>query len=230
MAVEILPLGCLYRLTFPNGKCYIGITRNTADHRFATHVCFARAGKRLCAVHHAILKYGAESVAVETLSSASWQELVAMEQRAIVEYATKFPAGYNLTDGGEGTIGVVRSDETRAKISKAKKGRKLTPEQIEKLRAANTGRVKTAEERAKLSAAHKGKPKSPEHVAKMKMRAGRPMTKEAREHLSAYHKGRFFSDETKAKISAACAAKWQERKRASALILQKAPTGGFLLP
>lgn len=228
MPAETLPFGCLYRLTFPSGKCYVGITGGTAASRFAKHVAFARVGKRLCAVHRAILKYGPESVVVETLASASFSELPGIEQMAIVEYGSKFPNGYNLTDGGEGTTGVVRSAETRAKISKAKKGRKLTPEQVAKLIAVNTGRVKTPEERAKLSAAHKGKPKSPEHVAKMKLRTGKPMTPEAREHLSALHKGRVFSDETKAKISAACAAKWQERKQA--LILKKASTGAFLLP
>jgi len=46
----------------------------------------------------------------------------------------------NLTDGGEGTLGIKVSKETRKKISIANKGRKHTPEAIEKIREASTGR------------------------------------------------------------------------------------------
>lgn len=211
--------GVLYRLNFPNGKAYVGITKNTALERFASHVSFAKTGKRLGAVHHAILKYGPESVTVETLGSASdWSTLTQMEAAAIVSENCKFPHGYNLTDGGEGTIGVVRSAETRAKHSAAKKGRVPDRAHLEKAWAASRGRIKTPEECAKLSAANKGKKKSPEHIEKMRApNTGKKLSDEAKAKVSAANKGKTFSDETRARISAACAAKWAERKRAAAL-------------
>ncbi len=219
MTAKTIVSGCLYRLTFPSGKVYIGITKNSAAARFAAHVSFATTGKRLCAVHHAILKHGADSVRVETLAVVDdWQKLPAMEVEAIKLNGSKFPNGYNLTDGGEGTIGVIRSAEVRAKHSAAKKGRPLNKETMEKAWAASRGRVKTDAERAKISASHKGKKKSPEHIAKIAdAQRGRTLSLEARAHLSALYQGRKFSEETRAKISAACAAKWADRKRAATL-------------
>jgi len=52
---------------------------------------------------------------------------------------------YNKTDGGEGSSGWVASDETRAKMSAASKGK-------------NIGKIRSKETRAKISAANKGKP------------------------------------------------------------------------
>ena len=46
----------------------------------------------------------------------------------------------NLTDGGEGTVGLVRSDEQRANHSKIMRGRKQTDEHKEKNRIANSGK------------------------------------------------------------------------------------------
>lgn len=56
----------------------------------------------------------------------------------------------------------------RANISRAQKGRKISPEQIERHRQTMTGRTETPEHRAKISAALKGKPKSAEAIAKMR--------------------------------------------------------------
>ena len=42
----------------------------------------------------------------------------------------------NLTDGGDGASGAVRSSETLAKMSAARKGRKLSPEHVAKMSAA----------------------------------------------------------------------------------------------
>jgi len=94
-------MGCLYRLTFPNGKAYIGITTRTAEIRFKRHVDYSRNARR-SAVHHAILKYGAENVVVETLVIADdLNYLRELEKRAVQKFGTLKPGGYNLTGGGE---------------------------------------------------------------------------------------------------------------------------------
>lgn len=75
----------------------------------------------------------------------------------------------NLTDGGEGQVGWIPSELTRARI-----------------RAANTGRKVSDETRAKMSAARKGKKKSPEHAAKIgQSRKGKKAHQETLAHLTA---------------------------------------------
>jgi len=83
---------------------------------------------------------------------------------------------HNKTDGGEGSSGVVKSDETKLKISKALKGKKRPQNVIEKIKKGRTGikhteqtkqiikekranQIFTEDTRKKLSEAHIGKPK-----------------------------------------------------------------------
>jgi hypothetical protein len=78
----------------------------------------------------------------------------------------------NLTDGGEGITGLFWTDEHRANISRANKGR-VSPWK---------GKTASPESRVKMSAAHKGKPSSwkgrspsPETREKMRLaKLGRP--------------------------------------------------------
>lgn len=61
----------------------------------------------------------------------------------IDEYKTQNPKyGYNMTIGGEGTVGHVVTDETRKKISETQKGRKLTKEWIEHISQAHKDKIK----------------------------------------------------------------------------------------
>lgn len=99
-------MGSLYRLSFPSGKSYIGITTRRLSVRWAQHVRDARKGV-LTRVQSAIRKYGPENVRVEELVRAQdLSYLYEMERRAIVAFGTKAPLGYNRTDGGEGVIGL----------------------------------------------------------------------------------------------------------------------------
>lgn len=56
----------------------------------------------------------------------------------------------NMTDGGEGSLGVIKSEETLIKISKSLKGRIVSDETREKIRIANTGKKHTDETKEKL--------------------------------------------------------------------------------
>ena len=73
----------------------------------------------------------------------------------------------NVSTGGAGCPGVIPNDETRAKRSRALKGRVITPEWRAKLSAAAQGRVVPEVTRRAASKAHRGKPKSAEHRAKI---------------------------------------------------------------
>lgn len=118
-----------------------------------------------------------------------------------------------LSDGhkraiSEGLKGRAVSEETRAKLSAAQKGkprpeligRRHSPEAIERMR----NRVFTEEHRSKISAAKRGVPKSPEHREKLSdALRGRTLTPEHIEKSVAPRRGVPRSAETKAAISAA---------------------------
>jgi hypothetical protein len=73
----------------------------------------------------------------------------------------------NQTDGGEGGGGIIRSAETRLKMSKAQRGKKLSTETRLKLSYSQKLVKHTPEWNAKVGSAHKGKPETPETRAKI---------------------------------------------------------------
>jgi hypothetical protein len=75
----------------------------------------------------------------------------------------KCTTGQNISDAHKGKTPGPRSDETKARISAAKKGRPKS----EETRARMRGVPKSEEAKAKMSAAKKGIPKSEEHRAKL---------------------------------------------------------------
>ena len=225
--------GFLYRLTFPNGKAYIGITKRTVDQRFSEHVSFAKSEKSGSAVHHAIRKFGVASVKVETIDSADWDSLKLMEIAAISSQNTRPPCGYNLTKGGDGVAGfdattrakmgaanVGRSPtkETRLKISAANKGRKASQKARENTSAGRMGMVFSAAHKESLSAARKRYVSSNPAVvmsdatrARMAaVKTGLSHTAETREKLRAINTGKTLSIETRKKQSEANAAQWAD--------------------
>lgn len=99
----------------------------------------------------------------------------------------------NLTDGGEGCLGL-----------------KHSPESIERTAASNRGRVHSPETRAKVAEAGRGRKHST--ATKAKMRAS--FTHERLSQISKQISGLKRSDETKAKMSAA-ATRWQTGRKLS---------------
>ncbi len=112
--------------------------------------------------------------------------------------------------------GIVVSQETRDKISKANLGRKVSPEARAKISEASKGKVMSTEARAKMSAWQKGVPKKPMSLeTKKKMssfRTGMKYSDETKAKMSAGKKGKKASEETKAKMSAAHLLAWAKRK------------------
>lgn len=160
----------LYRLDFASGKSYIGITRHTAAYRFEGHRRAARrSGKGV--VYNAWRKHGEPTLTV--LATLSESDMLAAEKRAIVDHGTRWPNGYNFTDGGDTPPSLDKA--VAAKISAALKGRKLSQDQIERLRAATKGRKHTAEAKVRMSLAQRGKEVS--ELARGKMAAAKRGTK-----------------------------------------------------
>lgn len=202
--------GVLYKLDFPNGKSYIGITKHTADIRFKKH-CSVNSAQ--LAIHRAINKYGKDNIKVNTLVIGSMDYLMELEKTAIKSFDTKYPHGYNLTDGGEGTFGVVRNSECRRRMSESKKGTKLSEANRLALIKANTGRVKTPEEIEKLKIAHTGRVFSKEHRNNLSIaKTGKRHTEEAKNKVRLANIGKVVSQETKDKLRIAALLRWKKIK------------------
>ena len=127
-------MACLYRIQFPCGKSYVGISATTAESRFYKHTYSARNGSAL-AVHRAIRKYGRNAALLETLVVGDWSYVTALEQRAIAAFGTRAPHGYNLTNGGDGLCGYRHSEATRAKL----RARVYSPEVRARMSASAMG-------------------------------------------------------------------------------------------
>ena len=122
-----------------NEKQYVGITLDLARRR-REHI--SGHGSRI--VYQAIQKYGVENIHFEPWYEGDEEWIKTMEYRTILALNTFAPSGYNLTFGGEGTLGWKPSKAIREKMSEAHKGRTYGPH--------------SDETRRKISEARAGKP------------------------------------------------------------------------
>lgn len=154
-------MGCLYRVSFPNGKAYLGITTQTAKSRFKDHKAAAvrlkrnpRPGGSL--LHHALNKYPGQAELEVLVVADDWDYLCALEQKAIELFVTRKPFGYNLTEGGEGTPGHRMSPESREKQRQALLGSKWDPAARAAFSEKCRGRVISETTKHKMAAAKRG--------------------------------------------------------------------------
>ena len=184
-------LGVIYRyVNLINGKGYTGWTTDF-DRRKKHH---ERMDGHTPAFHGALAKYGFENFRCDIL------EHNAPKARECFWIATfgDFGNGYNLTEGGDGTVGHIPSKETRQKKSDALKGKPLSAEHRQKLSKAkkgdnhpNYGKPRSAKTRQKISDAHKGKTLSAEHRQKKSdALKGKPLSAEHRQKLSKARRGK----------------------------------------
>lgn len=139
---------CVYvHINKQNRKCYVGITKDirarwgpNGSHYNRAHI-FGRA----------IEKYGwdnFEHIIIE--NNITFKEAKILEQLYIKELDAKVPNGYNLTDGGEGTVGFKLSEEAKKRIgikmSEIRKGCEFSEEHKKNLSKAKVEYIKRAKE------------------------------------------------------------------------------------
>jgi predicted GIY-YIG superfamily endonuclease len=115
----------LYKLTFPNGKVYIGQTVNFSI-RMRGHKNDSFNPNRFsrnCQVNNAIRKYGWENVKTEIIFECSENEIDILEKKYIKLFdSTNRNFGYNREGGGNSKKTV--SMESRKLISASRKGKR----------------------------------------------------------------------------------------------------------
>ena len=118
---------------------YVGQTTHTLEHRWNEHIKLSRS-KPLYTLHKAIVKYGEESFSIEEVHLCeSTEEMDFVEMFYISLLDTKVPAGYNLTDGGDGCKGHKHSEESRTKIKEARAKQVMKPVTEETKRKMSIG-------------------------------------------------------------------------------------------
>ncbi len=198
--------GIIYGLHNGDGRYrYIGMTTNKdPKHYFQTHQSRARTRKSWRYVHIWMREEGVEDIQmdiIEIIHPDMVALIGAIEQLYIADYRAIGLADTNGTDGGEGTVGRVMTDDHKAKIS-----------------AANSGRVKSAEWLAKCVATRRergGYTFSHTDEAKAKITAGltgRAVSDDTRSKLSEKATGRVMSDDAKVAMKLAAHRRWHEKR------------------
>jgi hypothetical protein len=112
--------GYIYKIVFPNGKHYIGLTTTSLEQRTKEHKYRAKGGDTKC-LYNALRKYEMvdtfELIEIDTADTL--EELCEKEIGYIIEYNSYGGdgSGYNMTRGGEGTVGYIHTEENNQKNS-----------------------------------------------------------------------------------------------------------------
>ena len=150
---------------------YIGQTINPKD-RFRGHIHCAINKKDNNKFHNALRKYGLDNFVYCVLEDNILRANLNMRETDWIEYYDSFYSGYNMTTGGD--TNVIISEETRRRLSEARKERIFSIETKKKISESLKGRTFSIEWKKKLSESHKGK---------SSWNKGIPMNREAKKKL-----------------------------------------------
>lgn len=112
----------VYLHKFPNGKYYVGITRQEPKKRWANGLGYPEDCQEL--MFRAIKKYGWENIEHQILHSGLTEiEAKELEIYYITEiyHSNERAHGYNRTKGGDGVLGFQHSKASKLQISKSLK-------------------------------------------------------------------------------------------------------------
>lgn len=202
-----------------NGKIYIGQTVLSVEKRIRNHLQLING--RRSYLGKSIIKYGILNFDVSIVDKASSkEELFEKEKYWIKSFNCRYPFGYNLTEGGEGTLGFAHLEETKIKIGKANKGKRRSEEWKKNFINPLKGRKIAEETKQKISESHKGIFPSTETRKKLsEIRKGKiwcpyPLSEETKRKISIGNKGKKFSLEIRKKMSEAQKKRFSNSKEA----------------
>jgi len=145
---------------------YIGMTNNM-KRRLYGH----KNSKKTTHFSRSIQKYGFDNFEFEIiLQTLDYEHCKEYEIKLISIYNTYRPNGYNLTLGGEGTVGYTHSKDTKLKLSKLALNRVPSDQARENMRNAKLGtknsfhgKSHTQETKDKISNTKRGRKLTEEH-------------------------------------------------------------------
>ena len=151
-----------------NGKVYIGKTIRSMSHAKARHHDRSKLGFNTY-FYNSIRKHGIDEFIWEVIyKGISDKDIREKEISFIRQYNCRDTTkGYNMTDGGDGSSGIICKDSTRKLISANNKGEKNVCYGKFGNNHPAYGNKHSDETKKKISEAHKGKPKSDETKVKI---------------------------------------------------------------
>ncbi len=191
-----LDMGCVYKIVNKiNEKVYIGKTIKNGLSRFKEHVYNAITYQEPYKFYRAIRKYGKENFElIILLNSENDEVLKKMEIFFIVKYKSMEDGfGYNMTEGGDGSVGYRHTEETKKKIGKLGKG-KLVGKKNPMFGKTHTSEVKEKIRKAAIKQGGISKEAAESFKTKFKGKGnpfyGKKHSKETKELLSKLRKGK----------------------------------------
>ena len=169
-----------------NGKQYVGQSIDI-DFRIHQHMFW----KSRSIIHKAIKKYGIENFSYDIIMTCPPEMLDVWEKDMINLYDTMTPNGYNRTTGGSNGYNRVISEETKKKMSEARKGCIPWNKGVH-LESPMKGKHHSEETKKKMSEAKKGR---------ISNRKGKHHSEETKRKMSEARKGKHHSEEAKKKMS-----------------------------
>ena len=134
----------LYKLTFPNGKVYIGQTDN-----FKARMSAHKIRKGSTPICNAIRKYNWERVLKEIIMENVHEDMIDMFERFYIGLYKSLGISYNLDSGG--TINKRHAKSTINKISKSHIGKIFSKEHITNLSLSHKGKIIPQKQKEKMS-------------------------------------------------------------------------------
>lgn len=230
----------IYRIRdMVTGRVYIGSAVNVPN-RWSVHLSALRRGK-----HHSVklqrawTERGEGAFALEIVEAVTERTALVGREQYWIDFYDAVECGFNVAPHAASVLGLKHSDESRAKMRDAARGRKNGPmseAQKELLRAINTGKKMSPESRLKLSESIRGKkrrPHSPATIEKIKLAAkqrgispavqekawattrGRPQTSARKAKAGASLRARCEDPSVRLAISEAAKRGWKTRKEKS---------------
>lgn len=118
----------VYEHISPSGKVYVGITCQNPKKRWKGGSGYVRKDKHQPLFANAIIKYGWDNIKHRIVSTElTKEEADSMEKLLIAKYK-RMKKSYNITDGGDGSVGTKHTEETKKLLSIIHTGMKEKPE------------------------------------------------------------------------------------------------------
>ena len=165
-----------------NAKQYVGIAADL-ERRWKRH----RNANEGQLIHRAIKKYGVDAFVFTHVADAFDAESAKMIERMLItEHNTKMPHGYNMTDGGDGTMGMAKTEEHKQKIRESNKKTWDSRPDLKKAIGEMNSLLKKGKPsgRKGIPNGQKGVPHSSEHALKIKESLNTPESKAKRSEIA----------------------------------------------
>ena len=139
------------------GRCYVGQSISTMEFRRDRHKKDAIEKNSQLIFHRSIRKWGFDAFEWRTvIRNVPIELLNVLEILCIHALKTKYPKGYNMTDGGGGRAGCKHSKGTKQRISESQKGKEVSESHRLAISKTLTGRKTPFSEQRKNKAKERG--------------------------------------------------------------------------